>query len=208
MKKKYFWSLLTIMMVAMLSVGFASCGGENDDDMTKTPNLNENTNSNEDVNDYTATTTVKTVTLKNGYQNASTTLLVNDIIIYADFNYKYSLLMKSGKLHLSVYQRENGSWHGYIDGKGLGYVYNGQSQNLTKTMTVGKVDNINSIKEKVSEGYSYPSGEPQTIQPNYGYAMAYTTEDKITKYLRVYINEYSLDSNGALNTITIQYQLY
>lgn len=32
MKKKYFWSLLTFMLVAMLSVGFASCGDDDDDD--------------------------------------------------------------------------------------------------------------------------------------------------------------------------------
>ena len=32
MKKKYFWSLLTFMMVTMLSVGFASCGSDDDDE--------------------------------------------------------------------------------------------------------------------------------------------------------------------------------
>lgn len=32
MKKKYFWSLLTFMIVAMLSVGLVSCGGDDDDD--------------------------------------------------------------------------------------------------------------------------------------------------------------------------------
>ena len=30
MKKKYFWSLLTFMMVAMLSIGFVSCGSDDD----------------------------------------------------------------------------------------------------------------------------------------------------------------------------------
>lgn len=30
--KKYFWSLLTFMMVAMLSVGFASCSSDDDDE--------------------------------------------------------------------------------------------------------------------------------------------------------------------------------
>ena len=32
MAKKYFWSLLTLMMVAMLSVGFVSCGDDDDED--------------------------------------------------------------------------------------------------------------------------------------------------------------------------------
>ena len=32
MKKNFIWSMLTVMMVAMLSVGFASCGGDDDDD--------------------------------------------------------------------------------------------------------------------------------------------------------------------------------
>lgn len=31
MKRKYFWNLLTIMMVATLSVGFMSCGSDDDD---------------------------------------------------------------------------------------------------------------------------------------------------------------------------------
>jgi hypothetical protein len=34
MKKKYFWSLLTFMMVAMLSFGITSCGSDDDDDST------------------------------------------------------------------------------------------------------------------------------------------------------------------------------
>jgi len=32
MKKMYFWSLLTFMMVAMLSIGFVSCGSDDDND--------------------------------------------------------------------------------------------------------------------------------------------------------------------------------
>ena len=30
MKKRYFWSILAIMMVSMLSVGLVSCGGDDD----------------------------------------------------------------------------------------------------------------------------------------------------------------------------------
>ncbi len=208
MERKLFGSLLTFMMVAMLSFCFVSCGGnDKDDDLTQPPSLNEDNHSNEDVNDYTATTAIKTATLKNGYSDGGR--FINEIIIYEDFNYKYSLWMSEGKLYLCVYKREDGSWHGYRDSNEVGYIDdNKESQNLTKTMTVGKVDNINSIKDKVSVSYSYPSGEPQTIQPNYGYAMAYTTENKVRKYLRVYIYEYSLDGNGSLNTIKMQYQVY
>ena len=32
MNKKYLWSLLTFMMVAMLSIGFASCGSDDDNE--------------------------------------------------------------------------------------------------------------------------------------------------------------------------------
>lgn len=31
MKKKFFWSMLTFLMVAIVSVGFVSCGGDDDD---------------------------------------------------------------------------------------------------------------------------------------------------------------------------------
>jgi hypothetical protein len=33
-KKNYLWSLLTIMMLAVLSVGFVSCGDDDDDEIT------------------------------------------------------------------------------------------------------------------------------------------------------------------------------
>lgn len=33
-KKNYLWSLLTIMMLAVLSVGFMSCGDDDDDEIT------------------------------------------------------------------------------------------------------------------------------------------------------------------------------
>ena len=32
MKKNYYWSLLTYIMVAVLSVGFTTCGGDDDED--------------------------------------------------------------------------------------------------------------------------------------------------------------------------------
>ena len=35
MIKKYLWSLLVIMVAAMLSVSFSSCGGDDDDDEAK-----------------------------------------------------------------------------------------------------------------------------------------------------------------------------
>ena len=43
MKKNYLWSLLTIMMAAVLSVGFTSCGGDDDDDLIPEPTPVSNT---------------------------------------------------------------------------------------------------------------------------------------------------------------------
>ena len=43
MNKKYLWSLLTFMMVATLSLGFASCGDDDDDVATESPYLNLST---------------------------------------------------------------------------------------------------------------------------------------------------------------------
>lgn len=47
-----------------------------------------------------------------------------------------------------------------------------------------------------------------TVQPNHGYAAFFTTEDGEVKYLRILVTDYSLDESGALETITVQYQLY
>ena len=44
MKKKCFWNLMTLMMVSMLSIGFISCGGDDDE----APGGNEQVESPED----------------------------------------------------------------------------------------------------------------------------------------------------------------
>lgn len=43
MKKDYFWSMLAIIMAAVLSVGFTSCGGDDDDDLIPEPTTVSNT---------------------------------------------------------------------------------------------------------------------------------------------------------------------
>lgn len=47
-----------------------------------------------------------------------------------------------------------------------------------------------------------------TVQPNHGYAAFFTTEENEVKYLRIFIEGYTLDHSGTLESITIQYQLY
>lgn len=210
-KKNYLLSMMTTMMVAMLSVGFVSCGDDEEDNITQNPPKIENNNSNEETKDYTATTTVKTATLKNGY--ISTYDITNDIIIYTDFNYQYSLLMGGGKIHLCVYHRENGSWRAYDDSYNLSItLVNGQSGwHLTEIEDIGKVSSINDIVYKTTPPRYLDinnHGKAQIIQPNHGYAMAFITEEKVILYLRVYIQGYTLDTNGSLKEITIQYQLY
>lgn len=218
-KKNYLLSMMTTMMVAMLSVGFVSCGDDEEDNITQNPPKIENNNSNEETKDYTATTAVKTVTLKNGYfsgtsiYDPTSITITNDIIIYTDFNYQYSLLMSGGKIHLCVYHRENGSWRAYHDSYNLSItLVNGQSGwHLTEIEDIGKVSSINDIVYKTTPPRYLDinnHGKPQVIQPNHGYAMAFITEEKVILYLRVYIQGYTLDTDGSLKEITIQYQLY
>ena len=203
-KKNYLLSLMTTMMVAMLSVGFVSCGDDEEDNVTQNPPKIENNNSNEETIDYTATTTVKTAILQNG---------TSIIRIYEDFNYRYSLFMKYGRIYLLVGHREGGSWRAYDDSYNLSItLINGQSGwHLTEIEDIGKVSSINDIVYKTTPPRYLDinnHGKPQVIQPNHGYAMAFITEEKVILYLLVYIQGYTLDTDGSLKEITIQYQLY
>ena len=202
-KKK--WMVLAIVLVGLCTV---SCGDGDDNQDT------------EKSIDYIVTTVVKTAVLKEEI-NYSFSYRYNlqpteAITIYQDFNYKYSLGKKDGYLFLYVSQRENGAWRTYPDSGGYGtsYIISINDGFATETFSVGKVSNINAIEVKINpkeagSDSTHPIvGRSMVINPSYGYAMGFTTEDGIIKYLRVFIKYFELESNGALGDVTIQYQLY
>lgn len=170
-----------------------------------------------EITDYTATPSVKEVTMESwfypggspSYQSIIWQGNEGVVKIYEAFNNKYALWLYSGRIHLIHYTRQNGSWASTLP-----------LNDFAGLISVGKCDNINEI---VSKDIPESAGENRPLQnklndyfiaasaevnPNYGYAAYFKTDDGEKLYLRIYIKSYTLDDTGALNSITIQYQLY
>lgn len=192
---------LANIIYPVFSILFSLClfSCNNDDD-----NYNGGGGNSENRNDYTVTESVKTANLIEDYNRGK-----YDIIIYEDFNYRYSLLMTTGRIGMKPEYRYNGSFTSKKD-------YYGTESGIHDT---GKVNNLQSIteKEKINDywrwlensayysafGYQYSD-----VQPGHGYSAYFTTDEGEMKFVRIYIKDYTLDESGALTSITIQYQLY
>lgn len=194
--KKNLWSLLiAIMTISLSAIAFAACGdGDNDE---TTGDNNENNGGNTEIkNDYTATTNVKTVTLKECHGSAN----FGNVTVYEDFNYKYNLELYLGDMGLIPYKREDGTWQEQAN-------YHWSSKDSYKNINIkdlGKLSSISDVNEKLEiDSYIYLPA----AQPGHGYATCFLTDDG-TKHLRLYISDYKLDNKGSLENITVQYQLY
>lgn len=174
--------LLAILTISVSAIAFTACSDDDDDNDTGGNNGDNNT---EIKGDYTATTKVKTVTLKeyNNYTKGCVT-------IYEEFNYKYDLALYKGSMALVPYKRVNGAW-------------NFESYYNINIKDIGKISSISGVTEKVE----IASSSRCPAQPGHGYAACFRTENG-TQYLRLYISNYKLDGEGALESITVQYQLY
>lgn len=189
MKKELWSKLLAILTISISAVAFSACSGDDDDNDTGVNNGGTDTVI---KGDYTATTNVKTVTLKE-YRN----YFQGNVTIYEDFNYKYDLALYSGDMALVPYKRSNGAW--------VVKNYYGSYYNIAMK-DIGKVNSISDISEKIEDKFKY-ANPFSAAQPGHGYAVAFLTE-KGTEYLRLCISNYKLDNSGALESITVQYQLY
>lgn len=183
--------LLAILTISASAIAFTACSDDDDDNDTGGNNGDNNT---EIKGDYTATTKVKTVTLKE-YNNKGC------VTIYEEFNYKYDLALYRGRLELASYKRVNGAWvinSQYNNHYNYNYYYN------INIKDIGKISSISGVTEKVEIVSTILC---PAAQPGHGYAACFLTENG-TQYLRLYISNYKLDGEGALESITVQYQLY
>lgn len=197
MKQKTFFSIFIIMM----SICLFSCS-KNDDG-----NGGGNGDGTEVKNGYTATADIKTVTLVT-QSNREDVNGENEIIIYEDYNNRYSLLLAYGKICLRPEYRENGHFRYRND-------YNGEKSGIHDS---GKVSSLQDImtKEKTNDGWTAYSSQylganycqHSTVQPNHGYSAYFTTENDELMFVRIYIKDYTLNTDSDLTSITIQYQLY
>lgn len=171
-----------IFCLAVLGAVLAGCSANDD---------NENSGNDTGIKgDYIATTNVRTVTLKEDH-------FMKGVTIYKDFNYKYDLALYSGQMCLLPYARVEGAWELLYN-----YPYDNSYPNIN-IIDLGKIDCLSDVSAKVEVTWaSFPAA-----QPGHGYAACFITEEE-TKYLRLYISSYKLDSNDTLESITVQYQLY
>lgn len=185
----------------VFSLCFVSCGDDDNEDLSIGGSNGDNT---EIKGDYTATVSVKTLTLSRSYGIGGQSK--DERTIYEDFNNLYSLALSSGNICFSHYIRSSGAWSTTAS-RGDEDEYHG----IKDVGKVASLSNINS-EEKVNDYTDYSSFSNwynySIVQPNHGYAAYFTTENNELKFMRIFVKDYSLDDEGALVSITIQYQLY
>lgn len=134
-------------------------------------------------------------------------------IIYDDFNVRYRLAGEAGEFRLKYYQREDGKFdtlNGSISGK-AGIV---QLPNISTIEEIGE-SNKNDILANSSVhswksilGYYKYSMAYAAFQPGCGYVIMLTTGTGEKIYIRMHATNYTLDDDGALDTITLEYQFF
>lgn len=184
------------LKIAILMLGMTmSTACSNDDNIgggETPPTSNTNT---------TATTSIKSTTLTAGlsWDVARTTW------VHEDFSRRYGLTLYDGNILVLSQQRKNGQWS-------LADRYASPGSGIVDVKEVGKIGDI-TLKSSIDYGnnlteYTATLGRALPFYPNHGYATCFVTGDGEIKYMRIFAKGYTLDKQGALATITLQYQLY
>lgn len=185
------------LKIAILMLGMTmSTACSNDDNIgggETPPTSNTNT---------TATTSIKSTTLtaNAGLDEART------IWVHEDFSRRYGLTLYEGNILVLSQQRRSGQWA--FAGR-----YEGTGSGIVDIKEVDKIGDI-TLKSSINDGnlitdiYFINFGMALPFYPNHGYATCFVTGDDETKFMRIFAKGYTLDKQGALATITLQYQLY
>lgn len=185
------------LKIAILMLGMTmSTACSNDDNIggAETPPTS-NTNT-------TATTSIKSTTL-----TAGVGLIEGTTWVHEDFSRRYGLTLYEGNILVLSQQRKSGQWAFERND------YQNAGSGIVDVKEVGKIGDI-TLKSSIGNGhytfsiYSYCLGMNLPFYPNHGYATCFVTGDGETKYMRIFAKGYTLDKQGALATITLQYQLY
>lgn len=184
------------LKIAILMLGMTmSTACSNDDNIgggDTPPTSNTNT---------TATTAIKSTTLTAGanWNEARATW------VHEDFSRRYGLMLYEGNILVYSQQRQSGQWL-FADR------YASTGSGIVDIKEVDKIGDI-TLKSSINDGnpiYDFYAkfGMALPFYPNHGYATCFVTGDGETKYMRIFAKGYTLDKQGALATITLQYQLY
>lgn len=183
------------LKIAILMLGMSTaCSNDDNIGGAETPPTS-NTNT-------TATTSIKSTTLTAGlgWDEARTTW------VHEDFSRRYGLTLYEGNILVLSQQRKSGQWSFTINSSiGSGIVDVKEVGKIGDITLKSSIENGEFIKMKYSNAYL---GMALPFYPNHGYATCFVTGDDETEYMRIFAKGYTLDKQGALATITLQYQLY
>lgn len=190
MKGRNFLKIAILMLSMTMST---ACSNDDNIGGGETPPTS-NTNT-------TATTAIKSTTLTAGanWNEARATW------VHEDFSRRYGLMLYEGNILVYSQQRQSGLWS-FADR------YASTGSGIVDIKEVDKIGDI-TLKSSINDGnpiYDYYAkfGMALPFYPNHGYATCFVTGDGETKYMRIFAKGYTLDKQGALATITLQYQLY
>lgn len=180
-------------------------------------NNTENNNpegNNKESSEYIATNQVKTVTIKmiSSTEMNSNSVSSGECLVYKDFYYKHTLCVVKG-IYVNAVAICINSYHG--QGGGWNHL-----NHCSVIRDVGVVSSIKEIDTKSSfkydtYRYSFLDGNNKTygnhtpFNPGHGYEVAfYTGATNDFKWLRIFVKDYTVDSNDVLTSVTLEYQLY
>lgn len=204
---KKFLTIWAFVAVAMVGFTFTACDEEEQYPAPET--------------DYTASIAIKEATLKHEaniidyYPERWHTR--SNVVIYEDYNYKYTLALGRGELLILMHTRTAGRWgdagqYEVLETPDTCYVF----PYLERLDKVRSVSDITEHPEcycdtKIDSQYSWVEYIPHYtagVLPKSGYRGYFATEDGELKYIRLHITDYTLDEEGTLATATVKYQLY
>lgn len=202
MRMKLIWLLCLVFFFGVLCT---SCGSDNNEP-TDEPGTGDvgGTGDTEVKGDYTATEKVKTLMMKEGALDEKGAVL--DYTCGEFFMRKYSLYLYRGCIMVIPYIRHDGIWK--MDANL--YNYGGPIYKPTNMIMedVGLVSGISDVTKKNTQLASGSQSGFPAAQPKHGYIVAFKTDNNELKHLRLFVIDYTLTDDGAIATVTVQYQLY
>lgn len=190
-----------LFAIYCMACALALSGCSSDDDSGNEPGQNPGNNT-----DYIATTNVKRLKFTNSSENSQYYL------IYEDYNRRYALQMSFGDIRLYSYIRKDGSYTNdtTID-KSIGgikmFLNIANLQELTETDKVAAKQGCRyhnyTQSATVLDHYSYTD-----FTPGCGYIAWFVTETGEELFVRIRTTGYTLASDGSLESVSIEYQLF
>lgn len=186
--------LISLCLIAV-SLGFASCGSDEE------PDPRPGSADGVLTTKYVATNKVKKASL-------STNAASEEVCVYYDLNRKYVLAISESQILLKSSIRRNGKWEAAYgsDGSAAEKRYYFTAEAGINMVNVGKVTSLQQITHKpgvVDVKTAYPD-----IVSSCGYVASFLDENGDVKYMRLRITEFVMYASGALKNLNVEYQLF